>query len=79
MSSQKHIIRVQHSITKNGKKYYGTRILEGQRIIYQTIEYNGLSKNDGKRWSPRDKELMDWYANLLLHELITEYERTSEN
>lgn len=79
MSSQKHIIRVQHCVTKDGKKYCGTRILEGQRIIYQTIEYNGRLKSDGKGWSPSDKKSMDLYADLLLHELIAEHERKSEN
>lgn len=74
MSSRKKIKRDQHCLIKDGKQYCGTRILEGQRIIYQTIEYNGLSKSDGKRWNPGDKISMDMYADLILLELITEYE-----
>lgn len=71
------VSKINHSVTKDGKKYYGTRILKGQRIIYQTIEYNGLSKSDGKRWTPRDKKVMDMYADALLHELISEHEKQS--
>ena len=55
-----------------GKAYRGSRVIEGTRKLFQTINYNLSSRVDGRAYKPSEEAYMEGMAKIILRELIEE-------
>lgn len=63
------------SIEWNGQIYYGYRVIEGTRKLFQTIHYKFDQEFDGHAYKPNETGYMKAIAETILRELVERDQR----